>query len=203
MTWTAVGNFQISTEWIFTPPVEGKLFRLRCLDLQPVQVLIKQAQIIFDQQEFWGAQRLVIDQGFSLFVMAPPSFFAARRIALQIADLNGSRTPKTVQLEVNPDMPLTNPTTGQARSSTAASTTVASSATSVSLLAANANRQGATVWNSSTATLFLDFDSAATTADHALKVDPGGYVEVPFGFTGAISGVWSAVNGNALVREFS
>jgi len=49
----------------------------------------------------------------------------------------------------------------------------------------------------------MDLDAAATAADYAAKLDPGGYYEVPFGFTGAISGIWSAANGNALVREFS
>jgi len=88
-------------------------------------------------------------------------------------------------------------------STVAASTTVASSIASVAILAANANRKGATIWNASTATLFMDLDAAATAADYAAKLDPGGYYEVPFGFTGAISGIWSAANGNALVREFS
>lgn len=202
MSWTPLANLQVSTSWTLTPPIEGKLFRVRCLDLQPCQVLIKQAQVILDQTEFWGAQRLSIDQGFSLFVMAAPSFFTERRLALQIADLSGSQTPKTVQLEVNPSMPLTNPVSGQARSNSANSTTVASATTSATILAANTSRQGATIWNNSNAALFLDFDAAASVTDHALKVDPGGYVEVPFGFTGPISGIWSSANGSALVREF-
>lgn len=86
---------------------------------------------------------------------------------------------------------------------TAASTTVSSSITSVPVLAANAIRKGATIWNASTATLYLDLDATATAADYAVKLDPSGYYEVPFGFTGAISGIWSAVNGSALVREFA
>lgn len=101
-------------------------------------------------------------------------------------------------------MPLSNPAAPNYPISTvAASTTVASSVTSVAILAANANRKGATIWNASTAILYMDLDAAATATDYAAKLDPGGYYEVPFGFTGAISGIWSAANGSALVREFS
>lgn len=100
-------------------------------------------------------------------------------------------------------MPISNPSVSYPVSTTAASTTVASSTTSVAILAANASRKGATIWNASTATLFMDLDAAASAADYAAKLDPGGYYEVPFGFTGAISGIWSAANGSALIREFS
>ncbi|MBC7971537.1 MAG: hypothetical protein H7Z11_15685 [Verrucomicrobia bacterium] len=101
-------------------------------------------------------------------------------------------------------MPISNPSApNYPVSTTATPTTVASSITSVAILAANAARKGATIWNASTATLYLDLDAAATAADYAAKLDPGGYYEVPYGFTGALSGIWSAANGSALVREFT
>ena len=83
------------------------------------------------------------------------------------------------------------------------SATIASSTTSVSLLAANDNRKGATIYNRSTATLFIDFDSAATILDCAVAIPPMGYYEVPFGMLTAISGIWDAVNGSAYVRELT
>lgn len=101
-------------------------------------------------------------------------------------------------------MPITNPSAPNYPVSTvAASTTVPSSATSVPILAANTGRKGATVWNASTATLYLDVDGVVTATDYAIKLDPGGYYEVPYGFQGALSGIWSAVNGSALVREYT
>lgn len=88
-------------------------------------------------------------------------------------------------------------------SSTATPSTVAASVTSAILIAANSNRKGVTIWNNSTATLYIDFDSAASTSDFAVKIAGGGYYEMPFDYTGVISGIWDATNGNALVRELT
>ena len=99
-------------------------------------------------------------------------------------------------------MPLSNPA-AFSKPSTAAASTVASSATSVSLLAANLSRAGFSVWNASTAILYLDYGATATASAYAVRIDPAGYFESPTAFTGQVSGIWSAANGSALVREFS
>ncbi|MEH2453848.1 hypothetical protein [Nostoc sp.] len=76
-------------------------------------------------------------------------------------------------------------------------------ASNQTILAANSNRKGAIIWNDSTASLFLEFGAAAATNAFTAKLNPGGYYEVPFRYTGVISGLWSAANGNALVRELT
>lgn len=86
-------------------------------------------------------------------------------------------------------------------SSASTSTSVTSATTSATVLAANSNRKGATIWNNSTANLYIDFDASASTSDFAVIIAAGGYYELPFDYTGVISGIWSAANGNALVRE--
>ncbi|MEH2128899.1 hypothetical protein [Nostoc sp.] len=91
----------------------------------------------------------------------------------------------------------------QPTSETSTPTTVASSTDSDIILAANSNRKGATFWNDSTANLFLEFGATATTSAFTAKLSAGGYYEVPFNYTGVISGIWSAANGNALVRELT
>ncbi|MEH2261037.1 hypothetical protein [Nostoc sp.] len=103
-------------------------------------------------------------------------------------------------------MALFNPATAtlvESTSGTSTPTTVASSTTSGIILAANSNRKGATIWNDSTATLYLEFGATATTSAFTAKLSPSGYFEVPFHYTGVISGIWSAANGNALVRELT
>lgn len=103
-------------------------------------------------------------------------------------------------------MGLYNPaqvTITQLTSSTSTPTTVASTITNQTILAANTSRKGATIWNDSTATLFIEFSSTATTSAYTAKLNGGGYYEVPFNYTGLISGIWSAVNGNAYVRELT
>ncbi|BBD60597.1 hypothetical protein NIES2109_33960 [Nostoc sp. HK-01] len=103
-------------------------------------------------------------------------------------------------------MALYNPasvTVNELTSSTATSSTVTAATTSGTIIAANSSRRGVTIWNNSTANLYIDFDSSASTTDFAVKIAAGGYYEMPFKYTGVISGVWDAVNGNALVRELT
>jgi hypothetical protein len=103
-------------------------------------------------------------------------------------------------------MPLYNPasvTVAPSTSGTATPTSVGASITSVSLLAANSARKGTTIWNNSTANLYVEFGAIATTSAFTARLGAGGYYEIPFTYTGIISGIWDAVNGSALVREFS
>lgn len=92
------------------------------------------------------------------------------------------------------------------KSGTNANTSVASSATSVSLLAANVNRTKATIFNDSTAVLYLRLEAAAAslTAYH-FQIAPGAaYVESGVGlWTGEIRGIWASANGNARVNELT
>lgn len=93
-------------------------------------------------------------------------------------------------------------------STTGATTSVASSATPVTLLAANTARRGATIVNDSTAILYGLLGAgtvSATNYTFALdgKSTVPGYYEAPFGFTGIITGIWASATGSARVTEFS
>lgn len=90
-----------------------------------------------------------------------------------------------------------------AASTIATATSIASATTSTSLLAANSNRKGVTILNNSTANLFVELGSTASTTAYTVKINSGGYYEVPFNYVGAISGIWDNANGNALVRELT
>lgn len=80
-------------------------------------------------------------------------------------------------------------------------TNVASSATSVTLLASNANRLSASIVNDSTQLLYIKCASAALSTSCIVKVASMGYFEVPFGYTGIITGIWASANGYARVTE--
>lgn len=93
------------------------------------------------------------------------------------------------------------------QASSATSTTVPNSATSVSLLAANVNRKKLIIANNSNRDLYIDFDATASVADHSIripKVTSNGFIanyELEQ-YTGVVSGVWeSAGTGAALIRE--
>lgn len=91
--------------------------------------------------------------------------------------------------------------------SSAASFTVPVSATSVSLLAANANRKKLVIANNSNQDLYIDFDATASVADHCIripKVTASGFIASyeKDGYTGVVSGIWGAAGaGAALIRE--
>ena len=91
---------------------------------------------------------------------------------------------------------------GQA--STGTQTSVAGATSSTSLLASNAARLGATVYNDSTAILYLLLGSGtASTSAYSVQLGAGAYYEVPYRYTGAIKGVWSAAAGNARITELT
>lgn len=80
---------------------------------------------------------------------------------------------------------------------------VASSATSVTLLAANVARQGATIYNDSTQVLYAKFGATASATSFTVLMVAAAYYEVPFGYTGIIDGIWASANGNARVTEIT
>ena len=92
-----------------------------------------------------------------------------------------------------------------ARAATSSVTSVASSATSVTLLASNAARKGATVFNDSTAILYLKFGATASATSYTVQIAAGGYYEFPGPtvYSGIVDGIWSAANGNARLTELS
>ncbi|MBD2596460.1 hypothetical protein H6G74_19295 [Nostoc spongiaeforme FACHB-130] len=103
-------------------------------------------------------------------------------------------------------MALYNPasvTVVEPTSSISTPSSVTASTGSITILASNSNRKGGTIWNNSTARLYIEFGATASTSAFTAKLEADGYYEIPFNYTGAISGIWTAVNGNALVRELT
>ncbi len=100
--------------------------------------------------------------------------------------------PATNQ-NLNPNLPRT-PTT----------TSVASSASSVTILAANPSRKGFSISNVSTAKLYLSFTSPATTANCFIEVPAGAFLllDQQLIVTSAIYGIWASANGTCQVTEY-
>jgi hypothetical protein len=83
----------------------------------------------------------------------------------------------------------------------ATTSTVAGSASSVQLLNNNGGRKGATIYNDSTALLYVKLGTTASTSDFTVKMQADQYYEVPFGYTGKIDGIWASATGNARLTE--
>ena len=78
---------------------------------------------------------------------------------------------------------------------------VVSSASSVTLLAANTSRFGAMIFNDSTAVLYVKLGATASATSYTVKMDAGDYFEVPYEYTGIIDGIWASATGSARITE--
>jgi hypothetical protein len=87
---------------------------------------------------------------------------------------------------------------------TATLTNVTSSASSVTIDAANSARRGMIIHNDSTAILFLKYGATASATSYTVEMGPGAYWEMPKPiYTGIIDGIWSAADGFARVTELT
>lgn len=87
---------------------------------------------------------------------------------------------------------------------TPTTTSVAGTASSVLILAANANRKGFSVCNVSTNKLYLSFTNPATVANCFIEMAPGSFLifDQELIMSNAIYGVWTGSNGACQVTEF-
>lgn len=113
----------------------------------------------------------------------------------------GNMVVPTTDLKGNLNVNVVN---GGANSATGTLTQVAYTTSSTTILAANASRKGAIIYNNANRTLYVGLTSSAVSAAAftTALVASGGYWEVPFGYTGQINGIWAAGgSGNAQVTE--
>lgn len=119
---------------------------------------------------------------------------------VKIAGANPSTGVEDNFAEVGTDGSLS---TKQKQAASNAATNVAASATNVTLLAANTNRIGATIYNDSTSILYVKLGATASTTSYTLQMGSKTYYEAPYGYTGQIDGIWSVANGSARVGELT
>lgn len=89
---------------------------------------------------------------------------------------------------------------------TATLTNTASSASNVAnLVALNTNRLGLTIFNDSSAILFLKYGTTASATSFTYEIPALAQWEMPVDptYTGRIDGIWASANGNARITEFT
>jgi hypothetical protein len=96
----------------------------------------------------------------------------------------------------------------ETRSGTATTSNVSGSASNVTLLASNTDRLGATIYNDSSAVLYLKLGATASATSFTVLLlgngsGAGGYFEVPAHYTGIIDGIWASATGAARVTELT
>jgi hypothetical protein len=128
---------------------------------------------------------------------------------VQLADADGNiinpaSTGVVIGAEVEISNDTGNPIPVTVTSRVPTTTSVPSSATSVTILASNANRRGFSISNISTSKLYLSFSSPATMANCFIEVPAGAFLllDQQLIVTSAIYGIWASANGTAQVTEY-
>lgn len=87
---------------------------------------------------------------------------------------------------------------------TATLTNVASSATNVTLLAANASRKGVVMFNESTQSCYVKFAATATSSSYTYQVFPSQTLDLAQPtYAGIIDGIWASANGAMRITEYT
>lgn len=206
MVWTELTTLSLTRTWRFTPPSNAVWFRFT----QNIAPYDLRFQVCQQDADSTLLEPDLVLSGFDkrlLYLPIPPVLATPRKLGLRIQNKAPIIPNWKVLIEVSDaTMPLANPSNvnvNMPTASAAAATAVPAATSSTSLLAANSSRKGATIWNNSTAVLYVELGSTASATAYTAKLESGGYYEVPYSYTGAISGIWSAANGNALVRELT
>lgn len=88
---------------------------------------------------------------------------------------------------------------------TATVTSVSASATSITILASNASRKGAMLFNDSNQTLYLLFGSGvASASNYSVRIPSNSYFDLDMPvYTGQLNGLWNSANGSVKVTELT
>jgi hypothetical protein len=79
---------------------------------------------------------------------------------------------------------------------------VAASASSVTLLDANPSRKGVVVFNDSTSAVYVAYAPTSSATSFTVKIAAAGFWEMPAPpYTDVLSAIWDAANGSARVTE--
>lgn len=136
-----------------------------------------------------GAGSLTVDAPVGTPVFVRLSDGAAPITALPITDNGGSLTVDGSVTALDED------------SGTGTSANVTGTGASISLIASNASRKGATIFNDSAVTAYVKLGSGASSTSFTVKMVDQSYYEVPFKYTGVIEGLWAS--GSIRVTELT
>lgn len=102
-------------------------------------------------------------------------------------------------------MPITNPSSQITfpSASSAAPISNSLSTTQSVLCAANSDRKGLIIFNTSGVTVFIDYANTVTTSDYAFSLVTGAFYEMPMPiYTGALHAIIASGTASIEVREF-
>ena len=214
MTWNEVGQWIVSTPEILMPASFTSRLAIKVTEVTNLRPTWDWAGFFYQYLEFDPVGQVRIDKKINVptreaVLFTPESFQPSYSLkfikASWIPSLTLTIYEDSMPLNFEPTVPVVNIPNPSA--STAASTTIPISATSISFLAARPNRKNLIIANNSNQDLFIDFDAAAAIGDHCIKIPKiaaSGFIATYEleNYTGVVSGIWQATGtGAALIRE--
>jgi hypothetical protein len=211
MAWIKVGSWQIAQKLTLLPTNFKSRLAIKISNIANLKSTWFVAGSLYQVVDIAPIGAVSIDKKISVLIrdsilFIPEAIQPTYKLKFEKVDWIDSLTISIYQdsMPLNFEPVINIPSTS---ASTATSTTVGLSTTSVSLLAANTNRKKLIISNNSNQDLYIDFDATASVADHSIripKVTGAGFIATYEleGFTGPVSGIWGAAgSGAALVRE--
>lgn len=192
-TWTvAVNNFPATQAVSGT--IELGATTLTALESVSVQNTVTVQSTDLDIRNLSSAQDSVNVGNF------PATQAVSGTVTANLGTLNGAST-SAKQLPDNHNVTVSN---FPSSPSSGTNSSVAGSTSQVTLLAANASRKGATIYNDSTLNaLKISLGATVTGTSFTAVIASTGYYEVPFGYTGIITGVFNTATGAARITELT
>ncbi len=106
-------------------------------------------------------------------------------------------------LEIEPVFNINENMSNSQNSNICNSFTIESTTQFTTFLAANSNRKFVSITNNSDSTLYIDYDNEVSAENHAVRIPPFYYFEMPIGIQTKVVGLWDRVDGSAFIREFT
>jgi len=133
------------------------------------------------------------------------------RLQINNAQWLGSTAPtvgqktsaNSIPVTLASDQPAIPVSSTPSASTASAVTQVAGSLVVVTLQAANAARKGLTLYNEGNQPWYVKLGAAATLTSFTVKILRDGYYEVPFGFTGIVTGIQAVSSSSLYVSELT
>jgi hypothetical protein len=197
----------LSEVWQVTPVTDANFFKFSYPNNSGYSyIVVAQAQVSDGKLELFGAFRFSLKgQGADIAELEDPRVFnpGQRCLAVRGVGPAHSQTPKSLDLLVEEtSMLILNPsgTTTKQKITDFLQTDAANR----EMVPANADRNGGTIFNKGSKAIWVGFGVNADKGSPN-KILPGGQMDIPHGFTGAINGLFDALDASpsakAIVEE--
>jgi hypothetical protein len=207
MPFSPLAQIDLSEDWQITPVTEGNYFRFVYRNNSGFSYLaVAQARMGNDGLELFGSFRFFLKgQGADVAELEIPKVFSSGQRCIAVRGVGAARTQVAKSLNLlieDTTMLIINPNGATTRQKL--TDFLQTDAANREMVAANADRNGGTIFNKGSKSLWVSFGVAADKGSPN-KILPGGQMDIPHGYTGTINGIFDALdvspNAKAIIEE--